>query len=325
MDVRQLRYFVRIVEAGGISRAAGELNISQSALSLHVTNLEHELGVRLLLRGKRGVTPTDCGQILVNRALSILSQLDNAVQEIRSYAADPAGKVSLGLPASIAEFFCPPLLMQIKSRYPNISLRIVDGVSQRLLSWVQESRIDLALAPEIGSTAALGVERLLAEKLHLVGAGPRRFGRASGVKAANLASMPLILPGREHGIRLIAEDLAAKLDIDLLVKFEVDALPAIKELVRAQFGYTLLPEAAIKQEMKRGELWAVELTDPPLLRHIALLRPLRAPATRAADAVRHVIMHLVVKMVRTGEWPATLLVDKEGSLADALAENLDWL
>ena len=95
MDARQLSYFVRIVETGSMSHAAADLHVAQSALSLHVANLEHELGVALLIRRKRGVTPTACGELLFNRARSILNQFDNTVQEIRSYAASPAGNVTL--------------------------------------------------------------------------------------------------------------------------------------------------------------------------------------------------------------------------------------
>ncbi|HEX2890051.1 LysR family transcriptional regulator [Vineibacter terrae] len=324
MDAKQLRYFVRIVETGSISRAAADLRVAQSALSLHIANLEDELGVLLLVRKKRGVTPTECGELLFNRARSILGQFESAVQEIRSYAANPAGNVTLGLPASIAAFFAAPLLMQLKNRYPSITLRIVDGVPSRLLAEVQESRIDLALVAEAGANSTLGVERLLSEKLYLVGAGRRRFGNAPAVKTARLASLPLVLPGRDHGIRLLIEEVAAKLGIELTVNFQVDAVTAIKDLVRLEFGVTVLPGAAVRDEIKRGEFWAVELVNPTPLRNIVLVRPVKPPPTRASDAARSVIRDLIVKLVNDGDWPATLLFTPT-SEPYLFVESVDWL
>lgn len=324
MDAKQLRYFVRIVESGSISRAAADLRVAQSALSLHIANLEHELGVLLLIRKKRGVTPTECGELLFNRARSILGQFDNTVQEIRSFAASPAGNVTLGLPASIAAFFAAPLLMQLKNRYPSITLRVVDGVPSRLLTEVQDSRIDIAVVAETGATSALGVERLLSEKLFLVGAGRRRFGNATAVKTARLAALPLILPGRDHGIRQLIEETAARLGIDLTVNFQVDAVTAIKDLVRLEFGLTILPGVVIRDEIKRDEFWAVELTNPTPIRNIVLARPVKPPPTRASDAARSVIKDLVVKLVNDGDWPATLLFTPTNE-PYLFLENVDWL
>ena len=324
MDVRQLRYFVRIVEKRSLSRAASDLQVSQSSLSLHVANLEHELGVELLVRSRRGVALTECGELLFNRARSIIGQIDATVEEIRSFAENPAGVVTLGLPAGVAAFFSAPLLMQLKVRYPKITLRIVDGATSRLLAWAQEKRVDLAMVTEVGAIPTLGTERLLSETLHLVGAGPQRFGNAFAVKAANLASVPLVLPSRDHGTRLLVEEFAKSIGIELLVKFEVDALPAIKELVRSGFGCTVLPETAIKEEVARGEFWTVKLVEPALARTITLVRPLKVKTNPASDAARVVMRDLVVKLVNNGEWPGTLLIKSPVSTA-SLTEHIDWL
>jgi len=324
MDVRQLRYFVRIVEKRSLSRAASDLRVSQSSLSLHVANLEHELGVELLVRSRRGVAVTECGELLFNRARSILSQIDATVEEIRGFAENPSGVVTLGLPAGVAAFFSAPLLMQLKVRYPRIALRIVDGATSRLLAWAQEKRVDLAMVTEVGAISTLGTERLLSETLCLVGAGPQRFGNAFAVKAANLAAVPLVLPSREHGTRLLVEEFAKSIGIELLVKFEVDALPAIKELVRSGCGCTFLPATAIREETARGEFWTVQLVEPTLSRTISLVRPLKVKTNPGSDAALAVIRDLVARLVNDGEWPATLLL-KPAAAAPSLTEHIDWL
>jgi LysR family nitrogen assimilation transcriptional regulator len=324
MDVRQLRYFMRIAEKGSLSRAAGDLRVSQSSLSLHVANLERELGVDLLVRSRRGVGLTECGELLLNRARLIIGQIEATVEEIRSFAENPVGVVTLGLPGGVAAFFSAPLLMQLKIRYPKIALRIVDGATSRLVSWAQDKRVDLAMVTEIGTISTLGAERLLSETLYLVGAGPQRFGNAFALKAANLASVPLVLPSREHGMRLLVEDFAKSIGIELLVKFEVDALPAIKELVRSGFGCTFLPATAIKEEAARGEFWTVNIVEPALTRILTLVRPLKVKTNPASDAARAVIRDLVAKLVNNDEWPGTLLLKSPASTS-LLTEHIDWL
>ena len=88
MDLRQLKYFQRIVAAGSISKAASELHVAQPALSQQMANLERELGVRLLVRSKRGVQPTGNGRRLLEHARTILSQVDRAMAVARGAVRD---------------------------------------------------------------------------------------------------------------------------------------------------------------------------------------------------------------------------------------------
>ena len=92
MDIRQLRYFVAIAEQGSFSRAAALLHIAQPALSLHVRNMEFDLGTPLLFRSPKGVVPTEAGEILLRNARIIIDQLAIAEEEIRGHDNDQAEK-----------------------------------------------------------------------------------------------------------------------------------------------------------------------------------------------------------------------------------------
>src|SRR5690606_28001624 len=109
MDKRQLRYFSTIVELGSMTHAAQALHISQPALSTHVRHLEDELGVSLLVRGPRGVTPTEHGKLLLKHARSILYQFQQAKQEVISLGEGPSGEVTIGIPATVSRVLIPPL------------------------------------------------------------------------------------------------------------------------------------------------------------------------------------------------------------------------
>ena len=100
MDVKQMRYFVQIVESGSLSKAASQLHIAQPSLSQQLKGLEDELGVELLVRHPRGVTPTDLGMLFCDHARSILKDIDRAKEIVQTRARNPVGRVSVGLPTS---------------------------------------------------------------------------------------------------------------------------------------------------------------------------------------------------------------------------------
>ena len=116
MDLKQLRYFVAIIQCGSITRASLQLYVAQPALSLHIRNMEADLGVPLLFRTSQGVQPTEAGVILLRNAQIILAQFEQAETEIKGSTAEPAGGVRLGLPSSISQILGVPLILAARER-----------------------------------------------------------------------------------------------------------------------------------------------------------------------------------------------------------------
>lgn len=145
MDVRQLRFFVAIVEEGTISAAAQRLRIAQPALSKHVHGLEEELGVQLLSRSAQGVRPTEAGQRLHEHAEFILRYLGQTIEEVRGYAKEPHGVVAVGLPTSVAVVLSVPLVAAMRQQLPHVLLRIAEGMSGDILEWLKAGRLDFAM------------------------------------------------------------------------------------------------------------------------------------------------------------------------------------
>ena len=127
MDLRQLRYFIAIVEQGSFSKAAEVLNVAQPALSLHVRNMEVELGSPLLFRSPQGVVATEAGEILLRNARIIIDQFSIARHEIQGHEAEPSGEVRVGLPGTISQILSVPLIIEARKQFPKIKLRIADG------------------------------------------------------------------------------------------------------------------------------------------------------------------------------------------------------
>ena len=143
MELRQLRYFVRIVEMGSMSRAARELDVVQSALSQQITRLESELAVRLLQRTPRGVVPTEAGVAFFREAQLALRHADQAVRSAQQSRL--SGSVSLGLAPTTANVLALPLIQAMRTRYPDVRLHMVESMSGHLAEMLNARALDMAV------------------------------------------------------------------------------------------------------------------------------------------------------------------------------------
>jgi len=312
MDVRQLRYFVKIAECGSFSRAAVELNVAQPALSQHVANVEAELGVKLLSRSTKGVSLTECGETLLGHAEAILRQMDNAARAVRNQADDPSGTVSVGLPSSVSLVMAVPLLMEVERRFPSIHLQIIENHSGYLLEWVKAGRVDLAVVFDAEDTPSLHLRPVMSEDLYFV--RPKEAGRIypEVIAFKELSRYPLVLTGTAHGLRKLVERGSAQTGTDLTIKTELDALSAIKDVVASGFGYSILPWPAVRRECEAGLLQAQRVVDPAIRRKVQLATSGDWPAMLASVRVSKLIRELMTDLVEKDHWRATL---HEGSQA----------
>ncbi len=307
MDARQLRYFAAIVEQGSFSRAAAILHIAQPALSLHVRNMEADLGTQLLFRSPKGVVPTEAGAILLRNARIILDQFAVAEEEIRGHQNDPAGEVRLGLPGTIGEILSVPLIRAAHLRYPRIKLRIAEAMSGFVLEWMREVRIDLAVVYRDVTDHGIVTTRLLEEELQFFGpaedaARPDLPPSGHVMPYALICRLPLILPGPSHGLRELLARQALSSGLELNTVVEVDSYANIKELVRTGFGYSILPENAICREAAAGALRSWKIGEPAILRSVHLAHSVERPMTNAVAAIQQLASETLRDLAVTGRW-----------------------
>src|SRR6218665_671369 len=202
MELRQLRYFVCIVEAGSMSRAALALDMVQSALSQQVSRLEGELSTRLLQRTPQGVTPTEAGLAFFREPKPTLRHADQAVRSAQQ--ARLSGSVSIGLAPTTSALLGLPLMQAMRSRYPDVRLHMVEGMSGHLTTMLRARELDVAVLfgyrpdslqlrqPAEGAGRGWQVEPLIEEELFLF-RGMGGLPLASAVTLTDLAEEPLIL------------------------------------------------------------------------------------------------------------------------------------
>lgn len=302
MELRQLRYLISIIDFGSFSRASGQLNVAQPALSQQIANLEAELETPLLIRSARGVVPTEAGERLYRQAQSILAQVDQAKSEARLSSFDEqfTGPVSVGLPTSTSTILALPLLQRLAETYPRIRLHLVESLSGHLLEMLLKNRIDLALQFSDEAVTGLQVEPLIVEDLFFVSDDEETDGVP--IRFAELAGRTVTIPGRPHAMRTAIDRYCAEFGVELNVIADVDSLPALRRLAAAGVATAILPQSALFEPTSAGPLYSRPIIEPPVSRPISLCRSEGAPRSRAVEATEEIIRFLIRDLIEEGTW-----------------------
>lgn len=296
MDFKQLEYFVRVAELGSFTRAAQALNVAQPALSRQVRQLEVELHQHLLLRNGRGVTLTEAGQLLLNHGRGILHQVARAQEELGRVRGALTGRVSVGLPPSMARALAVPLTRAFRQRLPEASLSISEGLSAAMQERLQQGGLDIALLYNALPVAGLDIQPLHEEALFLVGRRPPGLAQdppPGPVRLTEVAALPLIIPSRPNAIRMHVEAQMSSVNARPLVALEIDGVPAILDLVADGAGYAILPRNAVLRSTSPGAFEVRAITAPDL--RIALFTAVSAlrPVTLTQATTRELIGHIL--------------------------------
>lgn len=315
MDIKQLRYFVAIVEAGSLSAAAARIGIAQPSLSQHIKTLEDRLGVELLVRTPKGVTATDAGEILTAHARKILTEVELATEEVRLSGAEAHGKVAFGLPSSVSMVLSVPLAETIRQDLPKVSLRAVEAMSGFIRDWLEDGSIDLGILYDINTLKHIKSHLLMRENLYFFAAPdawPEDLPMGKPLPLAEVARHDLVLPSGNHGLRVLIERFAKANAIQLKVMVEMDSLAQIKTLVARGSVSTILAPASAFDLLETGSLVGMPIVEPAIRRPVYLVRNPEKVITRASREVEKMTIDVIKDLVSRGIWKA--------ELADPIAE-----
>ena len=302
MELRQLRYFVRVVELGSISRAALDLQLVQSALSQQISRLEGELSARLLQRTSKGATPTEAGLAFFREAQLALRHVDQAARAARE--ARLSGTVSVGLAPTTASVLGVPLMQAMRERYPDVRLHMVESLSGHLATMLSTRQLDLAVLFDTDPARRWSVTPLLEERLFLIRS---RHGLPAKVparmKMAQLAGLPLILPSGPHGLRSTLDAAFARARVTPTLLAEIDSLPMLMDAVDAGMGCTLQPWAALGRFPEAQQRFHLaEIVDANTRRLNSLCSLSDDELSPAALAARVVLADVARALVQEGRW-----------------------
>jgi LysR family nitrogen assimilation transcriptional regulator len=296
-DLPRLKRFLVVAETGSLTKAAVAQGTTQSALSLQMAALERDCGGRLFDRTGRGVALTELGVRLVSSAQALLRNAEFLTQDIRSVAGVPVGEVTVGLLPSLAGSLASKLLGEVLAKFPHIQLRILEGSNGQLDEWLSSGRLDVAVLYRYAPSKAVNEETLGLIDSWLVGCTGDPLTKPDTVAFAKLHVQPLILPSMPNGLRQALNQLAMRKRIELNVLVEVDSIPTQKDLVASGFGYAILGQHAITNELRAGTLQAARLVQPGMARAVTLATSNRHPLTLASKSVSLLLKRLVSQVL----------------------------
>jgi LysR family transcriptional regulator, nitrogen assimilation regulatory protein len=310
MELRQLRYFVAIVDHGSLSRAAGVLHVAQPALTQQLRQLEEELGARLLHRSAQGVTTNDAGKLFYQHAQAILKQVADARSAVAQSTGRPAGSVTLGLPHSISGALALPLLTAARARYPEITLQLTEEISGNLIEQLKSGRLNLAVLFDDGQLGQFAGTALVEEDLMFIcrAGSPFTPPPDSAVSLAQALASTLILPAQQQGVRPRIEQVARAAGLMLENVIEINSIAILRSALLADIGATLLPVAPLQADVAAGALAAWPVHSPAISRSVTLCASRNIPLTNAAAAIERLVREVTEELCAAGAWPGARLV-----------------
>ncbi|MEH2586548.1 LysR substrate-binding domain-containing protein [Bradyrhizobium sp. AZCC 1721] len=306
MQLRHLRYFVKIVEAGSFSRAAATIHVAQPALSQQIAELEEELGVPVLQRHARGISPTPAGEVLYREAVVILRRIEQLPGIVRSTGGEPDGVVALGMSSTLAATVGGPFIQTCRERLPKVMVKFHISDSETLKREISTHALDLALLFEDQFAAGYSRAPLFRQRLYYI--GDKRISRSTGtISMEKLAKLPLVLPTAPNILRSVLDREFAGIGVSPNIVSEGDQLSSIMSLVRQGLGGTVLPRGFEHGE-GAADLGVPSLIEPPLFLTASVMWSSDTALSRAAEAVRLALADYVIALTREHVYPGLELL-----------------
>lgn len=300
INLRQLSYFLQIAELQSFTRAASVLHVAQPSLSRQIQMLEHELGVLLFVRSDKGVTLTEAGRVLQERAATLLQQVRQIRDEIGLKSSEPRGQLSFGLPPSFLDLLSVPLVCAFRARHPKVELRLTEGVSALLHEQVVVGKLDAAVVSDAEPLGLLRSRPLLREPLHLVGPSDAALDAAQELPVASLVERPLLLTSRPNAMRLIVERALGDIGQRIVPVVEANSSRLLCELVARGEGYTVLPFSAFFDGFRSGRLRAAPLAGLSVTWTLVTSRD--RGLSLAGHKLRELLAEVARSQIATGVW-----------------------
>ena len=304
MELRQLKYFIGIVDAGSVTRAAQYLHVAQPALSAQIVNLEAELGVQLLVRSVRGVVCTEAGSTFYSHAQQILRHCNQALAATRASGDDVSGLVSVGMPSSVVAHAGMALLGQMASAYPNIRLQLTDSPSAYLTELLLQGRLDIAILFTSQPLKGLACQRLFTESLLFIRSGglspPNELPQ--DVPLTEVARHKLVLPIHPNALRIQVDAAFASVGLKPDLFAEINSMNILAQVASSGIAATINSWSAVARELDAGLVTAQRIIEPEITRTLAICHSDVAPLSGATKIVHGKLQALVADLAQQGSW-----------------------
>ncbi|UQC72052.1 LysR family transcriptional regulator [Lelliottia sp. AC1] len=269
LNLGNLATFRLVIQRGSFSAAADILGLSQPAVSLQVRQLEQFLRTRLVERTGRGIKATGAGLALLEHGNRIEQVVEEAIRSVSEFSHEISGTITLGTGATACIHLLPPLLRQLREEHPLLRVGVTTGNTLDVVRAVEENRLDIGLVTLPASGRALEVMPLLDEEFVLI------ISQAQDEEIAQfspqiLHALPLIAFESGSGTRDLIDDWFNTCDLEVCPVMQLGSIEAIKRMVRAGLGYSIVPRMAVENVADREGL-SVRSLNPVLHRQLGIV------------------------------------------------------
>ena len=301
MEFKHLKTFLCVADCGSLTRASERLRIAQPALSRQIKLLEHSVGAELFSRNVRGMILTDTGKALLDRILGPLHQLEQSVLEVKSLQADINGEVKLGILPTLPDIFTISLIEYLNKNYPGISLNVKEAYSVNLIEWLQSGEIDLCFL--YGPSTAYQFQSIdvITDEVVLI-SPPGQLKKNGSIHVTEIVKLPMALPNRPFGPRLIVDKICSSSGVQLIPKFTIESFGISVAMVTAGLCHGIMPISSVMTLSEQGKLETRRILPGKAERQLILSRSSIRPPTRAIATVQETTCELISEMLVDGRW-----------------------
>ncbi|HEV7220626.1 MAG TPA: LysR family transcriptional regulator [Terriglobales bacterium] len=282
--MRHLRAFLTIARLNNFTRAASELHVSQSALTVQIRQLEDALGVLLFDRSKRRVALTQAGKEVLAPLERIVIDTEAVISHTRDMAGLRRGFVSVAVLPSLSAGLLPAVLQEFTKKHPAIPVQIKDMVAERVIDAVKKEEVDFGVGTRMKRDPELKTTPLFTDRLSAFVPKSHPLVRRSRITLRELTEHPLVLTSKGSSVREILEAALRKEKLSVLPAFEVNYMSTVIGLVKAGLGIAILPAVAENIQASAG-ITRVEIINPALNRTVEIIEKKGRSPSHAASSM----------------------------------------
>jgi DNA-binding transcriptional LysR family regulator len=262
MELRLLRTFKAVAEAGSFTHAAARIHLTQAAVSVHIRHLEEEVGAPLFLRVNKKLYLTEAGRALLGHAENIIRAHDEAKADLAAIGGPTRGRLHIGVASTaITVNPLPEILSEINRKFALLDLSVVGGTSELIIEQILAGNLDVGLVSLPVEAGDVTTEMLRSDRLVAAMSPQHKLARSRVITAEELSSEPLILGEKGGNTRRLIDLFFEKNHVEPRIVMELQRTAAIIKMVELGFGVTILPRGSVHTNVARGTLRAITVRD----------------------------------------------------------------
>ncbi|MGE6720988.1 selenium metabolism-associated LysR family transcriptional regulator [Peribacillus frigoritolerans] len=290
-----LKVFVTVIEQKNFSRAGDILNLSQPGVSLHIRNLENELGTKLIYRSPKQVQITEPGKILYRHAKQMLNHYETAKREINEFNNVVSGTMKIGASFTIGEYYLPKVLAEFAAQYPMVDIQIIISNSNDVIQGIRSNKLDIGLIEGETDYKDIDVRPFMNDEMIVVVPPDHPLSQMDFIEGNMLQNQTWVLREQGSGTRTYSDKLLSSLELNIKKTFIFTSIQGVKEAVMAGLGIALLSRLTVQKELKSNELKTFHLKNEPLIRPFSIVKKLDFEASKAMELFLRKVEEFAIK------------------------------